>query len=556
MFTAKTKIAFALSGVVTCLLIASKMLGVVPERGKAVMNGRAKLCESIAITGSILLDQTTDAAHLETALIGIVKRNPDLLSAGLRDAEQNYLVSTKSHDSNWTLADDESSNERCMFVPLFGASGRIGRLELCFTPIVNNRVASFIDADVGTLILFVGPCTFLAFSFVLGLVLKQLDPSGAVPKRVVEALDSLAEGLLIIDVRDRVLLANQAFGNVIGVDSEKLIGYRAARLGWLANGEPLREEAPWQEALAAERPVSNRPLQLQGKNGLLRSFVVNASPVVTGSDGKFRGVLVTFDDVTTLEQKKVELGEAKDAAETANRAKSEFLANMSHEIRTPMNAILGFTDVLRRGLEDDQNKRLKYLDTIHSSGSHLIELINDILDLSKIEAGKLELEISAASPYQIMSEVVDVLKVRAEQKGIYLRRTIDGQIPESIQTDSTRLRQVFTNIIGNAIKFTEQGGVELICCFDPSQTDSIEFKVVDTGIGMTQQQAERIFNPFEQADSSVTRRFGGTGLGLSISKRFAEALGGHISVTQRTRQRECVLDQDFDRLERRDWATR
>ena len=527
MFSAKTKLAFALTTIVVSVVLLAKQLGLVPKTSATVIQGRGQLCESVAMTSAALLSKS-DVRTLETFLDALVRRNPDLRAAGYRMRHGRLLVSTDQHQEVWQLPEGDPSNDQFMFVPLLGRSGIPGRLELCFSPIQRSQLASLLDPDAGELLLFVGPCCFLIFSFLLGLMVKQLDPTGsAIPSRVADAFDNLAEGLLVIDTKDRILHANQAFVDVVGMPTKKLLGKRAAQLGWLNENVRVSSDLPWQRALREERPLSNLALQLESPDGEKKSFVVNASPVVAGHEGKFRGVLVTFDDVTVLEKQKAALGEAQLAAEAANRAKSEFLANMSHEIRTPMNAILGFTDVLRRGMESDEEKRTRYLDTIHSSGTHLIELINDILDLSKIEAGKLELEITDESPYRIMDEVAEILVVRAEQKNITLNTHVEGRIPATIKTDPTKLRQILTNLVGNAIKFTQAGGVIVTCRLDG---EMVAFDIADTGIGMTKQQLSRIFNPFEQADTSVTRRFGGTGLGLSISKRFAEALGGEIRV--------------------------
>ena len=264
--------------------------------------------------------------------------------------------------------------------------------------------------------------------------------------------------------------------------------------------------------------------------GTIRIFKVNCSPLF-GNERKARGVMVSFDDVTLLEQNKVELKFAKDTADAANKAKSDFLANMSHEIRNPMNAIVGFTDILRRGLEDSAATRITYLDTIHASGTHLVELIDDILDFSRIEAGKLDLEVRDCSPYQIMTEVVNVLRMKAEQQSLELTLAVRGRIPEIIQSDPTRLRQVLMNLVGNAIKFTTEGSVTVVASMNEQNgRPYLRFEVIDTGIGLTREQAGRLFQQFMQADSSVTRRFGGTGLGLAISKRLTEALGGEIAV--------------------------
>ncbi len=234
-------------------------------------------------------------------------------------------------------------------------------------------------------------------------------------------------------------------------------------------------------------------------------------------------------EISDRERAQQDLIKACDAAQAANRAKSEFLANMSHEIRTPLNGILGFTDLLRRGTVSDETERASFLETIHHSGQHLLALLNDILDLSKIEAGQLQVESVVCSPFQIVAEVVSVLRARALEKGVSLEYRWEGQVPASVHTDPARLRQVLLNVVGNAVKFTDRGSVRIDARVDATR-ELLLLEVSDTGIGIPADKLASIFDPFSQADTSVTRRFGGTGLGLAICRRIAEALGGQIEV--------------------------
>jgi signal transduction histidine kinase/ActR/RegA family two-component response regulator len=224
------------------------------------------------------------------------------------------------------------------------------------------------------------------------------------------------------------------------------------------------------------------------------------------------------------------LRESNLRAEEATRTKSEFLANMSHEIRTPMTAILGFSDILAESVTLPAQQEA--IQTIKRNGRHLLEIINDILDLSKIEAGKLQVEQLPTSPQAIFGDVVSLMRARAEEKHLALKLAYRGPIPQTVQTDPTRLRQILINLVGNAIKFTESGSITM--AIQLADRDSAEPKlqcaIIDTGVGISPQTLDGLFQPFQQADASTTRKFGGTGLGLAISKHLAHLLGGDITV--------------------------
>ena len=218
-------------------------------------------------------------------------------------------------------------------------------------------------------------------------------------------------------------------------------------------------------------------------------------------------------------------------AREASRAKSEFLANMSHEIRTPMTAIIGYADLLLDP-ETTANERVTHIQTIRRNGEHLLGILNDILDLSKIEAGKMTMEHVRCSPSAIIVDVASLMRARAMAKGLFFEVHYQTPIPDTIDSDPTRLRQILMNLVGNAIKFTASGGIRILarCESAESASPTLTLEVVDTGIGLSQPQAEVLFQPFVQGDTSTTRKFGGTGLGLAICRRLALILGGDISL--------------------------
>jgi PAS domain S-box-containing protein len=524
----KVRIALGLIGMVVSLLLIASMVGLLPDKFILLSKQRAALTEALAVNGSAFIT-LADLGRLETDLKMVVDRNEDILSAAIVDANEQPIVVVGEHQNVWleTTGTDETGAQ--FSVPLFEGERTWGYIQVRFEPIKRSGLLGYMDDPILQSIAFVGVAGFIMFFFYLGSMLKQLDPSQAIPGRVRSALDTMAEGLLVLDARRNIMLANEAFATIVRIEADALIGQKIDKFNWqeIESENATNQGKPWNDALQKALPQMSRRIRLTLEGSEPLTFMTNSSPVLA-LEGKAQGVLISFDDVTELEQKEIELQLSKEEAEAANRAKSEFLANMSHEIRTPMNAILGFTEVLKRGYGDAEDTS-KHLNTITSSGTHLLNLINDILDLSKVEAGKIEVEIVESDIKKAVHEILTIMRIKAEEKGITLEFAPEGLMPEFVRTDISKVRQVLINLLGNAIKFTDRGGVTLVSSFVADS--SLLFEIRDTGVGMTLEQSEKVFESFVQADSSTTRKFGGTGLGLSISKKFALALGGDIEVS-------------------------
>jgi len=534
-FSARFHIAFGLSSLVTTVVLVALFTKFVPDKLTERQNGRMALAEGIAATSSALLRQGNQSA-VRSALQFIVSRNPSLNYIQLVRSADNY----KTVFSETELAKDAAlpvNPTTRVTVPLLLGERRWGELHFQFK---KDSHASWLDRWRNSpfgLMSFMSLLCFPLFYFYLGKMLKELNPSQAVPGRVRSALDTIAESLLVIDRKGDVVLANAAFAELNGVEAESMLGQPVTNFSWIFD-ESEEQQTPWDVALASGEPLRHEMIGFVDSEQQRRKFILNCSPVM-GGNGKAGGVLISMDDVTLLEEKEILLRQSMEEAEAANEAKSAFLSNMSHEIRTPMTAILGFTEVLKRGYIDTEKDRQRHLNTIADSGQHLLELINDVLDLSKVESGAMEVEKIETDAPNIVNEVIKVLRVKAEEKGIYLKMDIKSDIPQHIQSDPSRLRQIVTNLVGNAIKFTESGGVTVELSHHIDDESLMCIDVRDTGIGMTEAQQSTIFEAFTQADASITRRFGGTGLGLSISRRLAIAMGGNVLVESAEGRGSC-----------------
>jgi len=375
----------------------------------------------------------------------------------------------------------------------------------------------------------------------LNVMTSDLKAAGRKFRTLHTAVEQSSSTIVITDVDGNIEYANPRFEASTGYTLEEAHG-KNPRVLKSGKQSPEFYEELW-KTISSGREWRGEFLN-QRKDGTLYWEMACISPVFD-AQGNIVYYVAVKDDITdrkrderqiqdyakALENSNAELERLNQSVEAANRAKSEFLANMSHEIRTPMTAILGFSEVLLGNLHEEGN--VSAANTIKRNGEYLLELINDILDLSKIEAGKLEVERIACSPGKVVDEVASLMRVRAEAKGLPLQVEYAGGIPETIVSDPIRLRQILINLVGNAIKFTEKGSVRLVVrlLHDATKPPCLQFDVIDTGIGMTREQASKLFQPFTQADASTSRKFGGTGLGLTISRRLAEILGGGITIT-------------------------
>jgi PAS domain S-box-containing protein len=349
---------------------------------------------------------------------------------------------------------------------------------------------------------------------------------------------SVPEAIVVSDAKGLIVQCNAATAEIFGYTLQELLGQNISTLM-----QPQERSAHdgYLDAYAqtGRKRLMNQPRVVQGmrKEGTLFPVRVTISETRVDDVHFYIGVM---QDFTAIQHAQDLLVDAKNKAEQANRMRGEFLANMSHEIRTPMNGILGMTELAMT--TEDNHVQKEYLSLARDSASHLLNIINQILDFSKIEAGALELEQLTVCPAQLIRHTARSLEQLAQAKGVRLRVENDPSLPELVWMDPVRMRQVLTNLIGNAIKFTDEGQVTIRSKVSPTAQEGvvdIDVSVIDTGIGFDNARKDALFSPFTQADGSITRSYGGTGLGLAITRSLMQLMGGDISAHSEPGQGAC-----------------
>ncbi len=765
----RVKLGFALVAITLSLVLAAQSFGLLPSETKNAIEARARIAEALAIQLANAASHT-DTELIELTIATVVARNDEVDSIAIRRADGRIVVASGDHQNNWPKPNiNRKSTSSKVRIPLYRDSELWGRIEIAFKPLNPAEDIFGLSSNLLYLLAFLGVTGLLATDFVLRHTLREFDPNQTVPGRVQTAFDTMAEGVLIVDRRETVVLVNQAFQDLTKIAKQRLLGQRLNDLEWTwQDGSDEDRNWPWQCAVRDGTAQTNVSLALTMSDQERFSFVANSTPVLD-AQGSIQGAIVTFDDVTLLEQKNEELQSAigqlqelstqlekrvsertraaeqsaqvaveanerlkaevveRSRAETAvanqrdsliqqqmalsgltariqiagpdwltsmcqltetsgrllgarrvsmwldiehtgsfhcvdaystvaNRhatggslsssaapelfedlqagrtivandaledprtrplevkilapnatsrllavpvmrdavlegvlllesdadgckwqadhqvfataianmaslilearerqrvednlrqtntdliaateAKSQFLANVSHELRTPMNGVFGMTDLLlRTSLSERQHKLVS---TISHSAKSLLAIINDILDLSKIESGHMGLEVHHFQLNECVEDVMDLLAEQAQKKGLRFNLFVDTSAIGLFRGDAGRLRQVLLNLVGNAIKFTKTGEVRVnvmgVAGTVEPPAREIRFEVIDTGIGIDPNVQRQLFEPFSQADSSISRRFGGTGLGLSISKHLVEMMQGRIAFESR-----------------------
>ncbi|MBF0416886.1 MAG: response regulator [Magnetococcales bacterium] len=503
----------------------------------------------------LLADWTKKLIHADLVIVPLIDadNNQYYYAAASGEGSENIIGSSFSLDvgmCGWVLTNREpmlcadgltqqipkrtlweEGQKSAVLVPLVGKSGIIGGIG----GLGKGDGSSFTVRDMEVLQLFAN-----TVSPAIDNARLYAQTEFEVEKRTLElrrqtkfmstVLENITDGVIACNEQGTINLFNRTAAEMLGDALRTLPPQQWTDSGLLMHADgkrPMRtEDLAIVRAIQGET-IHNEEMVIQHHDGRKLDLFVSGHPLPNEAGGKL-GAVVTLHDNTERKRAEALIMAAREAAEAANYAKSDFLAAMSHEIRTPMNVVLGMAEVLLDGeLTADQRHLIEIM---HHSGKTLLTVINDVLDFSRIESGRFILNEMPFSPRMVTEETTRLMQAAADEHGLILSTLIDQTIPEAILGDESRVRQVLINLIGNAIKFTHQGGIEVSLRHTPQNPGHLLFTVVDTGIGIATEQLSRIFDKFTQADSGITRRYGGTGLGLTITRQLVELMGGEIWV--------------------------
>lgn len=569
------RVSLGLALLSVSVLLLADMTGLIPNQRAAVFEARKAFCESLAVHFSSSIE--TDPEAVLHTMETIVQRNDGILSMRIGTMDDRVLAASGDHGP-WVEVSAKKAVPNQVVVPILKQGEQWGEVQIRFATMTAQAFFGLPSGDLIELVLFVGVLGFFVFLIFIRKTIRQLDPSAVIPGRVKSTLDVLAEGVVLMDKNERIVLANATFSRLAQREAPSLVGRRASELDWLvANTGDDTERLPWLRAMDERQQQTGVILPLKEESGFVRRLAVNGAPILDPK-GAVRGVLATFDDVTEIEEKNTQLSQmvelleaardevslkneelratnqvietkvrertddlrqSMEAAQAADRAKSEFLANISHELRTPMHAILSFAQFGEKKIDRaSKEKLLQYFKNIKDSGDSLLGLLNDLLDLSKAQAEKMIYSVERTALDELARRVIAEFESVADTANVQLE--FASLVDETTaDLDGGRVTQVMRNLLSNAIKFSEQGSVIKVSLTDGAidrsrgeAVEALEISIADEGVGIPEDELEVVFDPFTQSRRTKSGS-GGTGLGLAICREIVRGHGGWIRASLR-----------------------